>query len=104
MAEEGRLVMYEVGPCENPYEMGFLIGQRFSKQIRSRVATDLILQQHLLPFAKTPVSHPLIQALSNANREKFPNYWQELVGTAEGSGVPLLDVLIFTPTTNFFSI
>lgn len=86
--------MFEVGPCENAYQMGFLIGRRFSKQIRSRVATDLILQQQLLPFAKTPESQPLIKALSDANHEKFPNYWDDLLGTAEGSSVPLLDIIL----------
>lgn len=104
MEGKGGLVMFEVGPCENAYQMGFLIGQRFSKQIRSRVATDLILQQQLLPFAKTPQSQPLIKALSDANRKKFPNYWDELLGTAEGSGVPLLDVMFFILTANFFLI
>ncbi|KAL8103148.1 uncharacterized protein LOC141677308 [Apium graveolens] len=90
----GGLMMFEVGPCENSYQMGFLIGQKFSKQIRNRVATDLILQQQLLPFAKTPKSQPLITALSENNRKMFPDYWDELVGTADGSGVPLLDITL----------
>ena len=84
--------MFEVGPCENSYLMGFLVGQKFSKQIKNRVATDLILQQQLLPFARTPGSQPLITALSENNSKKFPDYWDELLGTADGSGVPLLDV------------
>lgn len=88
----GSMEMFEVGPCENGYQMGLLIGQRFSQQIRSRVASDLILQNELLPFARTPHSDPLLQALRHNNRTKFPSYWDELLGTAEGSGVPFLHV------------
>lgn len=95
LSKEGtKLEIFEVGPCENAYQMGFLIGQRFSKLIRSRLAKDLILQQQLLPFAQTSQSQPLIEALCNNNRKKFPRYWDELLGTAEGSGVPVLDVII----------
>ncbi|KAK2966467.1 hypothetical protein RJ640_018996 [Escallonia rubra] len=98
---EGKgLEVFEVGPCEDAYHMGFLTGQRFSNKIRSRLATDLILQDQLLPFARSPQSQPLIKALSDTNRNKFPRYWAELVGTAEGSGVPLLHV-IFIILLNF---
>ncbi|KAK3021892.1 hypothetical protein RJ639_047396, partial [Escallonia herrerae] len=92
---EGKgLEVFEVGPCEDAYCMGFLTGQRFSNKIRSRLATDLILQDQLLPFARSPQSQPLIKALSDTNRTKFPRYWAELVGTAEGSGVPLLHIIL----------
>ncbi|XP_059644190.1 uncharacterized protein LOC132285966 [Cornus florida] len=92
--EGGKLELFEVGPYEDAYHMGFLIGQRFSKQIKSRLATDQILQQQLLPFAQTPKSKPLIEALSTANRNKFPRYWDELLGTAYGSNVPILDLIL----------
>ncbi|KAL5551900.1 hypothetical protein UlMin_002076 [Ulmus minor] len=92
--EAKQLEMFEVGPCENSYEMGFLIGQRFSKQIRSRLANDNILQNQLLPFANTPQSKPLIEALSTNNQNKFPRFWDELRGTAQGSGVPVLDIIL----------
>ena len=92
--ERERLEMFEVGPCKDAYQMGFLIGRRFSEQIRSRVARDLILQNQLRPFAhNTPQSEPLLKALYDNNRRKFPRYWDELLGTAAGSGVPLLDVI-----------
>lgn len=90
------LEIFEVGPCEDGYKMGFLIGQRFSRQIRSRLATDLILQKQLMPFAHTPQGHKLIKSLSENNQKKFPDYWNELLGTAQGSGVPFLDVIDFT--------
>ncbi|KAK7318149.1 hypothetical protein RJT34_02847 [Clitoria ternatea] len=89
-----RLEMFEVGPCKDGYGMGLLIGQRFSQLIRSRVARDLILQDQLRPFAHTPQSQSLLKPLFHNNRSKFPRYWDELLGTAAGSGVPLLDILL----------
>lgn len=86
------LEVFEVGPCRDAYQMGLLIGQRFANRIRSRLATDLILQQQLLPFAQTPESHSIIKTLTETNQRKFPRYWDELLGTAEGSGMPVLDV------------
>ncbi|KAM0978879.1 hypothetical protein ACFX2C_014805 [Malus domestica] len=88
------LEMFEVGPCEDAYTMGFLIGQRFSDMIKSRLASDLILHNQLLPFAQTPEFQPLLQSLTENNRNKFPRYWEELVGTADGSGVPVLDIIL----------
>uniref|UniRef100_A0A2N9FHP1 Peptidase C45 hydrolase domain-containing protein n=1 Tax=Fagus sylvatica TaxID=28930 RepID=A0A2N9FHP1_FAGSY len=92
---EGKVLeMFEVGPCESAYQMGFLIGQRFSNLIRSRLARDLILQDQLLPFAQTPQAEPLLKALTDNNQKKFPNYWDELLGTAEGSRVPILEIIL----------
>lgn len=84
--------MFEVGPCESSYQMGLLIGRRFCDMIRSRLSKDLVLQNQLLPWARTPESCPLIGALTRSNQDKFPEYWDELVGTAEGSGAPVLEV------------
>ncbi|KAF3448652.1 hypothetical protein FNV43_RR09365 [Rhamnella rubrinervis] len=92
--ERSQLEMFEVGPCETTHQMGFLIGRRFSKLIRSRLARDLILQNQLLPFAQTPQSQPLLQALSHNNQNKFPRYWEELLGIAQGSGVPVLHIIL----------
>ncbi|XP_021911556.1 uncharacterized protein LOC110825417 isoform X2 [Carica papaya] len=86
--------IFEVGPCEDGYELGFLIGQRFSHLIRNRLATDPSLQNQLLPFSHSPHAQSLIQALSENNRKKFPRYWDELIGTAEGSGVPVLHLIL----------
>lgn len=91
---EGKVLeMFEVGPCGDAYHMGLLIGQRFSNHIKSRLARDLILQDQLRPFAQTPQAHPLLKALTDNNKKKFPRYWDELLGTAEGSGAPVLDVI-----------
>ncbi|KAL4651499.1 hypothetical protein ACB092_01G163900 [Castanea dentata] len=92
---EGKeLEIFEVGPCESAYQMGFLIGQRFSNLIRSRLARDLILQEQLLPFAQTPQAQPLLKALTDNNKKNFPSCWDELIGTAEGSGVPVLHIIL----------
>lgn len=91
--------IFAVGPCENAYEMGFLIGQRFSEEIRSRLETDLILQKQLLPFARTLIGQHLLESLSDSNRKKFPSYWDELLGTAQGSSLPFLHVI--NPTLSF---
>ncbi|CAI9094230.1 OLC1v1029930C1 [Oldenlandia corymbosa var. corymbosa] len=88
------LEIFEVGPCKDAKTMGFLIGQRFSSLIQSRLATDLILQNQLRPFSETPQGQQLIQSLSENNRKRFPDYWDELFGTAQGSGVPFLDILL----------
>ena len=53
---------------------------------------DLVLRDQLLPFASTAEAPLLLAALQAANRERYPRYWDELVGTADGSGVPLLHV------------
>ncbi|KAK3434273.1 hypothetical protein EUGRSUZ_D01783, partial [Eucalyptus grandis] len=88
------LSMFEVGPCETPHQMGFLIGRRFSRLIQSRLSRDLILRNQLLPWARAPESRPLLEALCDHNRNKFPRYWDELVGKAEGADVPVLDKLL----------
>ncbi|KAK4400918.1 hypothetical protein Sango_1197900 [Sesamum angolense] len=88
------LEMLEIGPCKDSYEMGFLIGQRFSRQINSRLAKDLILRNQLLPFAHSPHSHSLLKSLSENNMRRYPNYWDELQGTAQGSGVPFLEIML----------
>ncbi|KAK8476720.1 hypothetical protein V6N13_096249 [Hibiscus sabdariffa] len=92
---EGKMLeMFEVGPCEDGFQLGFLIGQRFRNQIRSRLAGDHILQNQLLPFAQTSQAQQLIKALSETNQNKFPRYWAELLRIAEGSAVPVLDVVM----------
>ncbi|XP_031281352.1 uncharacterized protein LOC116139849 [Pistacia vera] len=63
-----------------------------SNLIRSRLARDLILQNQLLQFAGAPESRSFIEAISENNRNKFPRYWDELLGTAAGCGVTVLEV------------
>ncbi|CAM6102275.1 unnamed protein product [Calypogeia fissa] len=78
----------------NSYDMGFWIGARFEMMIRNRIAKDPYLSSALLPFATSEPGERLIQNLSARNRECYPEYWDELRGVAEGSGVPFLEVLL----------
>ncbi|XP_057810172.1 uncharacterized protein LOC131024676 [Salvia miltiorrhiza] len=92
--ESKRLEMFEVGPCKDGFEMGFLIGERFSSMIKSRLENDVILQKQMLPFAESPHSNPLLTSLSQTNKKKYPIYWDELKGTAQGSGAPFLHIML----------
>ncbi|CAK9326153.1 unnamed protein product [Citrullus colocynthis] len=89
--ENKELEMFEVGPCESAYQMGFLIGKRFSDTIRSRLEKDMVLRRQLVPFAQTPESKPLIEALCKNNKAKYPSHWDELMGIVDGSEAPVLE-------------
>ena len=84
--------IFEVGPCKSSYQMGYQIGEKFSSIIKSRLANDLILQTQLRPFSTSHLGKQLLDSLSDNNRNRFSFYWDELVGIAEGSNVPVLDV------------
>ncbi|XP_062189624.1 uncharacterized protein LOC133892711 [Phragmites australis] len=90
----GKLDIFDAGRCADGYALGLAVGRRFSDVVRSRMRQDLVLQEQLLPFASTAQAQPLLAALQAANKERYPRYWDELVGTADGSGVPLLHVVL----------
>ncbi|KAL6850113.1 hypothetical protein ACP4OV_020740 [Aristida adscensionis] len=90
----GELDVFDAGRCADGYALGLAVGRRFGGAIRSRMRRDLVLREQLLPFASTAAARPLLAALQAANRERYPRYWDELVGTADGSGVPLLHVIL----------
>ncbi|XP_019170195.1 PREDICTED: uncharacterized protein LOC109165739 isoform X2 [Ipomoea nil] len=60
--EGNNLEIFEVGPCENSYQLGFLIGQRFSKLITSSSSTFKILllnfRKEILPFIRNEETQP----------------------------------------------
>ncbi|PKI66251.1 hypothetical protein CRG98_013332 [Punica granatum] len=95
------LEMFEVGPCESSYELGFQIGRRFSDVIGIRLSKDLILQNQLLPWARTEESRPLIEALTRSNRDKFPGKEilsflpvPEAITAASNAAIECSDVLV----------
>ncbi|ERN09096.1 uncharacterized protein LOC18437235 isoform X2 [Amborella trichopoda] len=90
---DGEIPVLEIEGCDG-YEMGLVIGRKFSHLIKSRVAKDQVLLNHLLPFSQSPQGHALIQSLSTNNRGMFPRYWDELLGMAHGSGVSFLSILM----------
>ncbi|KAM0880780.1 hypothetical protein ACQ4PT_033342 [Festuca glaucescens] len=92
--DAGELQVFDAGRCADGYQLGLAVGQRFGETIRSRMRGDLFLHEQLLPFASTAAGKPLLAALQASNRERYPRYWDELVGTADGSGVPLLHIIL----------
>ncbi|TVU22931.1 hypothetical protein EJB05_32652, partial [Eragrostis curvula] len=90
----GDLEVFDAGLCADGYALGLAVGRRFGDVIRSRMRQDLVFREQLLPFASTAKARPLLAALEAANKERYPRYWDELVGTADGSGVPLLHVIL----------
>ncbi|RLN24220.1 uncharacterized protein C2845_PM07G39270 [Panicum miliaceum] len=94
MGTDGELDIFDAGRCADGYALGLAVGRRFADVIRSRMRQDLVLREQLLPFASTAQAAALLAALQAANRERYPRYWDELVGTADGSGVPLLHVIL----------
>ncbi|WVZ72877.1 hypothetical protein U9M48_021268 [Paspalum notatum var. saurae] len=90
----GELDSFDAGRCAGGYALGLAVGRRFAGVIRSRARQDLVLRDQLLPFASTAQAQPLLAALQSANRERYPRHWDELVGTADGSGVPLLHLIL----------
>ncbi|KAG8053092.1 hypothetical protein GUJ93_ZPchr0001g30324 [Zizania palustris] len=90
----GELDVFDAGRCCGGYALGVAVGRRFGEVIRSRMSRDLVLRQQLLPFASTAQAEPLLAALRAANSARYPQYWDELVGTADGSGVPLLHIML----------
>jgi len=94
MGADGELDVFDAGRCADGHALGLAVGRRFADVIRSRMRQDLVLRDQLLPFASTAKAPPLLAALQAANRERYPRYWDELVGTADGSGVPLLHVIL----------
>lgn len=92
--DAGELHVFDAGRCADGYQLGLAVGQRFGETIRSRMRGDLFLHERLLPFASTAAGKPVLATLQAANRERYPRYWDELVGTADGSGVPLLHIIL----------
>uniref|UniRef100_A0A0D3EL68 Peptidase C45 hydrolase domain-containing protein n=1 Tax=Oryza barthii TaxID=65489 RepID=A0A0D3EL68_9ORYZ len=91
----GELDVFDAGRCGGGgYELGVAVGRRFGEAIRSRMSGDAVLRRRLLPFASTAPGRALVDALRDANRARYPRYWDEMVGTADGSGVPLLHVIL----------
>uniref|UniRef100_A0A0E0JFQ1 Peptidase C45 hydrolase domain-containing protein n=1 Tax=Oryza punctata TaxID=4537 RepID=A0A0E0JFQ1_ORYPU len=92
----GELDVFDAGRCGSGggYALGLAVGRRFGEAIRSRMSGDAVLRRQLLPFASTARGRALVGSLRDANRARYPRYWDEMVGTADGSGVPLLHVIL----------
>ncbi|BAD81294.1 hypothetical protein [Oryza sativa Japonica Group] len=75
----GELDVFDAGRCGGGgYELGVAVGRRFGEAIRSRMSGDAVLRRRLLPFASTAPGRALVDALRDANRARYPRYWDEM--------------------------
>ncbi|CAF0980377.1 unnamed protein product [Rotaria sp. Silwood1] len=76
------------------YECGRTIGDLCRERILRRIANDLALLTPLFDFAQTEQGRELYHGFTEAIHLNFPWYWDELCGLADGSGVPLEQLLV----------
>ncbi|CAH0385576.1 unnamed protein product [Bemisia tabaci] len=70
------------------YEIGFDIGRTFASLIHSFLSIYDPLNQEVLPVYETPDGKRVYEETLNHCVEHFPQYVDEIKGTAEGAGVP----------------
>jgi hypothetical protein len=81
------------------YEIGFSIGQTFGERIRNFVAQYQTLHSILIPFYNSSDGKKIFTNLLQINQKKFPQYFDEIHGVAQGAKVPeyQLQLLNFEP-------
>ena len=67
------------------FEVGFAIGKRFAEQIHRLFDNYRFLQQQILPYHRSPEGQVRYQELLDLNRARYPEYFSELVGLAQGA-------------------
>jgi hypothetical protein len=77
--------------CGSPYAMGRAIGERFAPQIRAAFSLEIRGWRELKTFADAQPA--LLEPFLAAARRLAPTVLDELRGWADGSGVPLHDLL-----------
>lgn len=76
------------------FDVGFAIGQRFSKRIHRALDRYSTLQEQLLPYHRSPEGQATYQELVRFNRTCYPEYFLELEGMAAGSGRPAEELFL----------
>ena len=76
------------------FEVGFAIGKRFAEQIHQLFDNYRFLQQQVLPYHRTPEGQARYQELLGLNRARYPEYFAELEGLAQGAGWPFEDLFL----------
>jgi predicted choloylglycine hydrolase len=76
------------------FEVGFAIGKRFAEQIHRLFGNYRFLQQQVLPYHRTPEGQARYQELLDLNRARYPDYFAELEGLAQGAGRPFEDLFL----------
>ncbi|KAJ8925081.1 hypothetical protein NQ315_001253 [Exocentrus adspersus] len=87
------------------YEVGFDVGRTFSGIINSFVDSCTVLNEDYLPAYETPEGRKAYEDTLNCLKANYPQYVQELKGTADGANVPFyklfllhMDNIILTAT------
>jgi predicted choloylglycine hydrolase len=76
------------------FEVGFAIGKRFAGQIHRLFENYRFLQQQVLPYHRTPEGQARYQELLDLNRARYPEYFAELEGLAQGAERPFEDLFL----------
>ncbi|GAU94726.1 hypothetical protein RvY_06449 [Ramazzottius varieornatus] len=70
------------------FQVGFEMGRLMREHIQSFYANFEPLHQLFLPFLKTDKGQHVYDGYSNVVRDHLPQYFEEIRGISEGSGVP----------------
>eukprot|EP00656_Telonema_subtile_P023952 TRINITY_DN2563_c0_g1_i2.p1 TRINITY_DN2563_c0_g1~~TRINITY_DN2563_c0_g1_i2.p1 ORF type:complete len:358 (-),score=60.30 TRINITY_DN2563_c0_g1_i2:56-1129(-) len=76
------------------WEVGFKVGQAFKGMIQDRFSRFAPLHEDLVPFAATPDGQNALNSLLSAASALYPEYLQELNGTAVGAQVDFKRALL----------
>ncbi len=76
------------------FEVGFAIGKRFAEQIHRLFDNYRFLRQQVLPYHRTPEGQARYQELLDLNRARYPDYFAELEGLAQGAGRPFEELFL----------
>ena len=75
-------------------EVGFAIGQRFAQQIHRSLDAYRFLQELILPYHRTPEGQARYRQLLELHQIRYPDYFAELEGIAQGGGRPFEDLFL----------
>ena len=81
------------------YECGRMMGHRTRDAIRERIHGDYACLSPLFDFVATNEGRQLHAEFVEITRSRFPWYWDEIRGLAEGAQVPLAQILVL----NFYN-
>lgn len=78
----------------NHYECSHAVGTLAREAILHRIANDLNVLSSLFSFVQTGYGQELHQNFIKRIREFYPWYWDEIRGIADGSQIPLEQILV----------
>ena len=87
-----RIPLYRVRGTH--YECAHVIGVKTREAIRHRIGDDLASLAHLFTFVQTDYGLRLCREFISTIRSLYPWYWDEICGLADGSEVPLEQILV----------